>query len=74
MRYVVAAIGAIFIFAAVLLLCVFLLPDALQGRFTIALGPLSFRFTPSLAIGVLLGAAAAANSARSSLSRNRNTN
>jgi hypothetical protein len=73
MRYITATIGAIFIFAAVNVVCFVVnsyLPPALQAAVLfLNLGAVTIWCTPALLVGMVLGVFAAASSFRSTLKR-----
>jgi hypothetical protein len=72
MQYITAALGAIFMFLAIILIgCVVnaFLPPALQQKITIPLLVFSIWGTPALLVGIVLGAIAALHSFRSTLKR-----
>jgi hypothetical protein len=72
MRYVTATIGAIFIFAAVVLISFavnLFLPPALQNGVVIPLGIITVWGTPALLAGIVLGIVGAVHSFRSTIKR-----
>jgi hypothetical protein len=74
MHYFTATIGAIFIFAAVMVISFVVnafLPPVFQNVITLRLGNFSIRGNPALLVGVVVAGVAAASSFRSTLKRYR---
>ena len=72
MHYLTATLGAVFIFAAVLVVSFLLnwfLPPGLQNPVEINLGPIHIWGTPSLLIGIPVALLAAVHSFRSTVRR-----
>ena len=72
MRYITAAIGAVFIFIAIIAVgfgVTAFLPAALMRPIALPLGPFSFSGTPSLLIAIAIAPLAALHSFRSTLKR-----